>query len=436
MALANNLKLSSRAAMGRALMATAIPNQTFNWVAEGDSITFGLGGQPSYPFVALAGLPGATLNTTAANFSADTPVTGGGHVYLTDIATSGISALTIDQNYSTRAGASFDGTKNVNLLSLLIGTNTSGASDTTALQKYLLIRDYFRKAEVTGYQLRYLYSEIARNDPVFWPGTLIPLNTLLQTYFNSDLRCHGYTNFAADNRFNSVAAAQDTTYYAADGVHPNVLGEATMGALALPGLLGVLSTPGALLQIPTFSPLDGPSATYSNGNRTLNGSTTCTGSLIWKKTGKWAVQFSADTVSGSSNVFGVGIADENFEFSVKTLDNSTHGIAYRNDGKIFRNGIQVGSTFDTYTTGDQIDMCYDADAKLLYFRRNRGGVTGNWNGSAPANPATGVGGIDVSSFSATYIHPAAQLNTCQCTSNFAASQFVNFTPPSGFSAAA
>ena len=49
------------------------------------------------------------------------------------------------------------------------------------------------------------------------------------------------------------------------------------------------------------------------------------------------------------------------------------------------------ATIDTWTTGNSLCFAVDLDARLLWCRVNGG----NWNGNVLNNPATGVGGIDL-----------------------------------------
>lgn len=414
-----------------------IPNQTFKISPEGDSITIGLGGVPAWPFVALASMPGANASIPGTNSPSSTPFTGGGSAVMNDIATSGISVLTIVQNYSTRAGASFDAAKNINILSLMIGTNTSGATDTTAAQKYGLIRSYLRLAEATGYQRKIIGTIPARDDDggVNWTNFIVPLNSLIRTYFNSDLRCDGLADFGNDPRFGSPAAADNLTYYTSDKLHPNIVGEAAMGSIAFPALLAALQGPGAQTVTTTFSPFDTQNlqVVLSNGNRTVTTPVGPVGQAVMgfpaKKSGKWYWQIA----NGPNN--DVGIVNETYTFGGSYLDNTVNSLVAINNGNIFYNATIV-ATVAAMAAGDVTEVCMDNTAQLIWFGPNHAGVRAPWNGNGSANPATGVGGISISGLGTGYIHPAIGIyqpgdsSTC----NFAASQFQNGgTPPAGFS---
>jgi hypothetical protein len=72
-----------------------------------------------------------------------------------------------------------------------------------------------------------------------------------------------------------------------------------------------------------------------------------------------------------------------------------------------------------------VELAVDIPNKLLWLRKNGG----NWNNSGAANPATGAGGLSISSLVGTTINPAFSL---QGTGE---SWTINksLTPPSGFS---
>jgi hypothetical protein len=54
--------------------------------------------------------------------------------------------------------------------------------------------------------------------------------------------------------------------------------------------------------------------------------------------------------------------------------------------------------------GSVVEICVDIDARLFWLRVS----AGNWNGSGTANPATGVGGINIAAMTGT-LYPAASL---------------------------
>ncbi len=405
-----------------------------NFIFEGDSITGGLFCNPpnDYPTNLYNYLyQGSPVNSTKTN-----------------IGTSGISTLTMNTNYATRAGAGFSSTSVLNVLTYMAGTNTSGGSDTTALQKYSLIRSYLRKAQTTGYNRIVVGTLLARNDDggTFTNGIGATLNTYIRTYYNSDLRADGLIDWGSDYRFSTPAATANTIYYNVDLLHPKgpppyFLGCVSMASVALGPLSSVLTGPqAAYVQVPTFSVFDLSNITLSNSNRTATvtsgGGQYTVGGFPFVNSGKW--YFEIAITSGGTQV-SVGLVNESFtNFSAHSLGagvNPSNSIGYyQTTGSIYLNNSIV-ATAATFTTGDVVEVVFDRPNQLVWFRRNRSGVKQNWNGNGSADPATGVGGISISALGTGYIHPAAgvQSTSDTVTSNFSAAQFAD-TPPTGFSA--
>lgn len=418
-----------------------------NWTAEGDSITIGLGGVPAWPYVALGTMPGATAPVAGSNNPSVSPVSGVGTVHLNDIATSGISAITIDQNYSTRAGAAYDSTKNVNILTLMIGTNTSGASDTTAVGKYFFIRDYLRKAQATGYNRVVIGTLIARDDDggTFWTSTATPLNNFIRTLYNSDLRSDFLIDFGNDSRFNLPSQIPASPYYntAVDFIHPSVLGEAAMGSIAEPAALLALQGSGTKILSPNlaFSPWDGNAAAQTPlGNSitttTLAVASQC-GTLSEFKSGKYHWEINVDTV-GSGGGVGMFNSDVGFDVSSQSLYLGNSFVWSPTTGTAME-GAATAVVPGNYTTGDRLifECDYSNPAQvLLWMRFDRSGTFSNWNGNASANPATRTLGLDITAIAASpgYLRPAVAVGTsAQYTLKFSAATFLG-TPSTGFSA--
>lgn len=418
-----------------------------NWVAEGDSITIGLGGVPAWPYVALGTMPGATAPVAGSNNPSVSPVSGIGTVHLNDIATSGISAVTIDQNYSTRAGAAYDATKKLNMLSLMIGTNTSGASDAGAVGKYFFIRDYIRKAQATGYSRIVIGTTIARDDDggATWTNVLVPLNNFIRTLFNSDLRSDFLADFGSDSRFNNPAAIPTSIYYnnSVDLIHPNVLGEAAMGSIAEPSALLALQGSGTKILSPNlaFSPWDGNSAAQTAlGNSittvTLAAASQC-GVLSEFKTGKLHWEVNVDTV-GSGGGVGLFNSDVGFNIASQSLFLGNSFVWSPTTGTAME-GAGTSVVPGNYTTGDRLvfECNYSNPAQvLLWMRFIRSGTPSNWNGNASANPATRTLGLDITALAAGpgYLRPAVAVgSSAQYTLKLSAATFLG-TPSTGFTA--
>ena len=415
------------------LSSPQIANRKINYLFEGDSITAGLFCAPpnDYPtnvYNLLYG--GSPTNSTKTN-----------------IGTAGISLLTMVANYSTRAGAHFDSTSDLNVLAIMAGTNTSGGSDTTAEQKYALLRSYLRSAQTTGYNRIIVGTMLCRDDDggTFWTTYAQQFNTYVRTYYNSDLRADALMDFGADSRFNSTAACNNTNFYNTDLLHPkgppsSYEGCVSMAYIALGPISSVLTgAKPAYVQYPTFSPMDKVSTiTLSNSNRTAtctsgSGSYTSAG-LPFAKSGKWYWEF---TVGAAVHSTGAGLFNESFtNFSGFALGTDTNhlSVGYYQTGHIYLNNVSL-VTAATFTAADVVEVAWDATNHLVWFRRNRAGVKQSWNGNGSADPATGVGGIDISTMGTGYIHPGLTLNqpSDACTVSFGASQLTD-TPPSGYSA--
>lgn len=423
---------------------TGVPNPNgVKITAEGDSITAGLGGTPTYPFTALTNLSGTP--GTGGNTPLSATIPGVGVVSINDIATSGISAPSILSLYSTRAGASYDATKSLNVLSLLIGTNNGGTTD------YQNIRSYIQLAHVTGYNRCIIGTPPGRDDDggTAWFATILPLDNNIIAFYNSDLDCDGLMNFIADSRFSPNTAADNLANYISDKIHPTTgvvgppaTGQQAMGSLAQSQILAILQAPGVRTLSPmTWSPFDF-GGQLANGNRDFvvptGSGQYCARGFPGVKTGKWNWEIN---VLGFSSALTVGIANNSFLYNnAHELRNDVNAIGYGSDGSVTYNS-SVLATLPTYTTSDTIQVAYDRGAQLIWFRRWRSGVAQLWNANASADPATGIGGISTagvgSGATATggRIYPAVRIFTAtdSLRSSFAAAQLAN-PIPNGFKA--
>lgn len=404
--------------------------RSVNFVAEGDSLTAGQGASDQ-----AHAWPNVEKPRLATGLGA------GYNVFpVVNIGTSGIATNTMDTNYATRAGASFDSSKTINLLTILAGTNTAGAADDSALEKYQFIRSYLRKAQLTGYNRIVIGSVIARNDDggANWTNYIVGLNAYIRTYWNSDLRCQGFVDWAADSRFSPASAANDTTYYGADKLHLNDTGYNLLSSLADSIIITAVRNPAAIVYPMTWSEFDYFNLTLSNGNKTFavpSGFGNCNiYAIVAKKSGKWNWEVVIDGLGSENRVGLVNELNSDFGLNLYAIGDNANSIGMNQAGAMKLNGSTV-ATLAAYVAGDTIQICWDADTKKIWMRRWRSGVAQNWNASGSANPATGVGGIDVSSLGTGYLHPAAMTYTApgQMTGRFAAADIVNAIP-SGFKA--
>lgn len=107
----------------------------------------------------------------------------------------------------------------------------------------------------------------------------------------------------------------------------------------------------------------------------------------------WEIQ----VASGYSTYNYVGIANPSVNLSTVMTTGLNAAILYgtntSNHGQVDVNGVNV-TTLTTFGIGSTVGIALDATANRVWFRDLTFG--GTWNNSGTANPATGVGGIDVS----------------------------------------
>jgi hypothetical protein len=126
----------------------------------------------------------------------------------------------------------------------------------------------------------------------------------------------------------------------------------------------------------------------------------------------------------------IGLALAAFPITTDVLMGAdANSLSYFTSGQVFINNVQI-ATIQTSVLNDTICMAVDRTNNLIWFRTN----AGNWNNSATANPATGAGGISLSTLNAGAIFAATGLNTNAdvATSNFGLSAFAQAVP-AGFS---
>jgi hypothetical protein len=129
---------------------------------------------------------------------------------------------------------------------------------------------------------------------------------------------------------------------------------------------------------------------------------------------------------------GVGFGRDDVDFA--TLASAgTLGFMVNAAGTINNNGSSTGISIGSFTTNDVACIAIDFTNKRGWFRRNGG----NWNNNATYDPATNVGGVDLSAWLISspvhYYFPAATFNAASknVTANFGATSFAQAVP-SGF----
>lgn len=341
------------------------------------------------------------------------------------IATAGIKAQEINIDYSTRAGAAYDASKELNILTLMAGTNDG--APTFPAEIYRRLRLIMRKARATGYR-RLIGTLPSRNDDDdgFNANTL-PLNLAIRSLYNSDLEANALFDFAASPLFDEASDADNQTYYSADQLHPNSTGQTALGNILGPVLASQIGTQGLLVVAPlSWSPWDltNPHISLSNNNRTIARATTGIAAAQAKAfNGVIDTKIYWELVIDAPGDIYFGLCNRTFEpflhSGFKALNNNVDAISCGDAGTgniRYNSGASLGS-IGAFQTGDVLRNCLDMAAQRWWVKRN----AGNWNGNPTANPETGVAGIDVSGLGVGPIYPVGYLRQPggQITSRFA-----------------
>jgi hypothetical protein len=185
----------------------------------------------------------------------------------------------------------------------------------------------------------------------------------------------------------------------------------------------------------TWNPADLNTVTLSGGN--LIGSCTATNNSIVRATlakasGKlyfeeaWSGAFRGNSTMSGIALLSAGLAG--------ISSNITGAVCHSCAGSVFNNNFSpIATGYPVWNNATAVTICVAVDLNndRIWFRLNNG----TWNNSGAADPATNVGGIDISNLFATAgAAPVAlfQGNTgIVATANFGATAFAQ-TVPSGF----
>jgi hypothetical protein len=187
--------------------------------------------------------------------------------------------------------------------------------------------------------------------------------------------------------------------------------------------------PMATPPIYTFNPNDKGAVTLSNSNRTVThagGDFTRTAATTrWHHTGKYVLTLNAVTVT-SDDFQAFGLTNNACLIEgVGSLIGTTgsNGYAFWDGGDRFFNG---SATFDTpaWASSDILIFAWDLDNRRMWLRVNGG----NWNSNGSADPATNVGGIDISG-----INVGALCFAWESDKADTVTLAVTSSPPAGFS---
>lgn len=208
-------------------------------------------------------------------------------------------------------------------------------------------------------------------------------------------------------------------------------------AQVIPGWWGP-GTPSAPLV--TWDPAHTNSAlTLSGGNLTITetgGNDAGAVATLGQSSGLWywEVLSVAQSGAGDSNSV-VALGDTTYRATGGTGPDSPgktiHALGYYNSGKIYYNGGVI-ATYDAFVIGNVVRVAWNATTQRLWIAV----AGGNWNASGAANPATGVGGLDVSAYLSGTLYPGAGyalISAGSCTANFGHTAFT-YSVPVGFMA--
>lgn len=176
----------------------------------------------------------------------------------------------------------------------------------------------------------------------------------------------------------------------------------------------------------TFDPANTAAGlTLSNGNLTAayNSAGGIARALVSQSGGKYYCEMTA--ASPTNDAIGLCNASQSL---TGYLSDSLNSVGYFNNGALGINNSYPGSG-GTFANGTVIAMAVDLTANLLWVKPGAGA---NWNNNGSADPATGVGGFDISSITGPF-YPGVYLSHASeaFTGNFGDTAY-GLTPPSGF----
>lgn len=184
---------------------------------------------------------------------------------------------------------------------------------------------------------------------------------------------------------------------------------------------------GGVVSLAAWNPADLNNVNLTNNNlrATVPSGTGGARGMAPKSAGKHYWEYVYTTLTTNSIAVGVSLA-------AGSLTSPGVGVAYlqRSTGNIVVNGTGSGSTLGLIPTSAVIGVALDIDAKLIWFRV---APSGNWNGNASADPATGIGGVNIASIATGPLYPFMTGQALDAiTANFGASGFTGPLPANGF----
>lgn len=171
--------------------------------------------------------------------------------------------------------------------------------------------------------------------------------------------------------------------------------------------------------------------TFANSNLTVGVNTNSRGnvrSVASHSTGKYYYEITLSAAPASYDTC-IGAGNSTASLTNGPGSPDTNSIAYYNGDPIVY--IAAGGTNNTGVTpvqGNVLGMAIDLTNNRVWVRVN----SGNWNGSALADPATNTGGYDISAITGPfYALTTIGETSAGTTANFGATSYAN-AAPSGF----
>lgn len=177
--------------------------------------------------------------------------------------------------------------------------------------------------------------------------------------------------------------------------------------------------------------------TFSNGNLRITRAGGAIGgavSSIGVSSGKYYAEFTYTTAAATAILGRVGVtATNNFYSSTYFISGefdaygaSTNGVGYFANGTRRLNDSDTSSWGATYTTGDVIQVCFDADTGKVWFGKNN-----TWQASGDPSAGTSPAATLTTGSNFWFTHQI--LDSAVWDANFGQRPFA-YTPPTGFKA--
>ena len=141
-------------------------------------------------------------------------------------------------------------------------------------------------------------------------------------------------------------------------------------------------------------------------------------------TGKYYFEYACDSFS-SFATFNIGVYQNQLAATGDPGNPATEWVYHAQLGQAINNNTAISTGFTTATTGDVLQLAYDADTGKIWFGKNN-----TWQGASSPDPATGTS----ATYSGVYnVTPLILQNWATQTANFGQRAFA-YTPPTGFKA--